>query len=144
MKRAFIVKLNDIDNDTLLKLVDQQTWDWINLHKSGKPEEKIGFFKKPIVQWDDLLCPKEIRDRIEKNYFKSGLGSLEKESAFKGVLITIGSWENDRAILAPYLEDCDDFICDGANTKATLDMIEAAKKRGYDVELVNEYTGVMY
>ena len=137
--KAYIVKLTDADNDTTLKLVDQETWDWINLRISGQPKPKqiknfLGFTKTQTTnRWDDSLCPPSIRERIKKNYLD-----------FDGIWISAGSWENDRAIYAPVLEDDENFYADYANTKTTFDMLRKAEAKGYEVDLDEEYQGVMY
>jgi len=103
MKKAYIVKLIDGDNDTIMKLVDQETWNWINLDKSGQPTptkvKKFKFFATATGgRWDDKLCPDSIRERIKND-------TELNNCIFDGVWITEGTWNNDRAILAPALED---------------------------------------
>jgi len=144
MKKAYIVKLIDGDNDTIMKLVDQETWDWIMANKSGQPAEtKITKFKffttgKISSRWNDTLCPDSIRERIKRE-------QESNDSDFDGVWITQGSWRNDRAILAPVLEDnYSDFSCYYTTTSEVIKMINTAKEKEYDVDMENEYQGVMY
>jgi len=142
MKKAYIVKLIDADGDTLYKLVDQETWDWI-YSDVEKPEPKIksflGFSRTHDVgSWDDKSCPQSIRDRIEKN---CDLNSCD----FDGVEITAGSPYNDRAIQAPVLDDnYDDYEAWYAKTKDITRILKNARSNDYQVDIDNEYEGVMY
>ena len=142
MKKAYIVKLIDADEDLLFKLVDQETWDWI--HSSvKKPEPKIKSFlgfssAHDVSSWDDKSCPQSIRDRIEKY-------SEENNLDFDGVEISAGSPYNDRAIQAPTLEDdYDNYEAWYAKTKDITRIIKNARANGYDVHIDYEYEGVMY
>jgi len=144
MKIAHIVKLTDNDGDLQFKLVDQDTWNWIIMENSGIPEptKRIifsNFFTGKIVsRWEDKLCPDSIRERIKTKY-------LENYDSFDGVFITYGSWDNDRALLAPPLEDNYDLFCrDYSRTIDIINMIENAKAKGYNVEFEHEYVGLMY
>ena len=143
MKKAYIVKLIDADSDTLFKLVDQETWDWIH-SDFEKPEPKkvknfIGFtHNQEINSWDDTSCPQSIRDRIEKNCEKDNLD-------FDGVEISDGSPYNDRAIQAPTLEDnSDDYEKWYAKRKDITRIIKNARANGYQVDINNEFEGVMH
>ncbi len=137
MKKAYFVILVDGGGDTTVKLVDQETWDWINNPDKGREEtfqEKTAFFsrkKQPPTRWDDNICPESIRNRIEK------------ERGTPDVFLTQGSWKNDRVILAPHLEDDIEFYR-GGSTKERFEMFNEAEKRGYEVDLDNEYEGGMY
>ena len=141
MKKAYIVKLTDGSNDITVKLIDQETWDWIMLNDPGKPEnntkiiKKFGIFNSEVENssWDDRLCPDNIRARIYKI----------NTPYMKEIRLTSGSWDNDRAILAPMLEDDYKFECRGS-TSELLKLIDLAKTCGYDVDTEDEYIGVMY
>ena len=141
MIKAYIVRLTDGGNDTTIKLVDQETYDWIMLNDPGKPEnntttiKKFGIFNSEVENntWDDRLCPDNIRARICKMNGPS----------FMKVMLTSGSWDNDRAILAPILEDDYKFEC-GGSTSELLKLIALAEKSGYEVDTENEYIGYMY
>jgi len=142
MKKAYIVKLTDGGNDTTIKLVDQETWDWINLNDPGKPKnntkvvKKFGMFSKNVEEnrWDDQLCPDNIRNRINKmcNYNDNK------------IMLSAGSWDNDRAILAPILEDDYKYEISFYRTKDLLNLIKLATDNGYDVDEDEEYDGYMY
>lgn len=129
MKKAFIIKLTDGDGDLTFKLVDEETWNWVNNPKFDEPKIKRNGY------WDDLLCPSNVRTRIENEHIKYG-------AKFDGVWI--GSFpDNDRAILAPPLEDNEKFANPYSTTAIIFKMIKSAENLGYVVDL-DEYSGVMY
>lgn len=145
MKKAYIVKLKDADNRAYhltYKLVDQETWDWIMNPSTGEPKNKN---KSNIFNemWDDPFCPDSIRDRIgDKTDFRLN----PKEVLISG-FIENGhlNVSNDRAVLAPPLEDdYDVFEHYYATSKIIKEMLKIAKQRGYDVDLNNQYLGIMY
>jgi hypothetical protein len=78
----------DID----LKLVDQETWDWIQNSDTGNadsPDETC---------WTDRACPETVKRRI---YEKERTTEPYEEWAEENPMLTIGSWQNDRMLLAP-------------------------------------------
>ena len=85
----------------------------------------------------------EIRDRIESNNKRNDSNYDENDFMLnpKEVLI---QGDNDRAIFAPPLEDDPTFEQWYAKSKTIREMLKIAKQRGYDVDIDNEYNGVMY
>lgn len=136
MKKAYIVKLSDMDNDILTKFVDQETWDWVNLRDSGRPNSKT-------YSWEDTLCPSSVVESIRKYRLLNDPDPDPEDGDDIKVFISSGSWENDRAIMAPPLGGTLDFEFYG-NTKTLLKKIKEAKSMGYEVDLENEYSGLIY
>ena len=77
--------------DVEAKLVDQETWDWIHSDPERPPDN-------PSV-WEDPNVPEALRARISKER-NQGLPEACQE---RGISISSGSWQNDRAVQAPAL-----------------------------------------
>lgn len=81
--------------DTYVKIVDQETWDWVTSKEDGKVN--------PLdSSWDDAMCPLSIRTKMWEEAKKDSLvyeNIPDKPEDFP-VHISIGSWDNDRAIMA--------------------------------------------
>ena len=144
-KKAYLVKLVDMDDGPTVKVVDQEVWDWINLRSNGRdPKSKKSSF-------EDTLCTDAIKEKIRKfqesehDEFESRFNPTNPSPfKFRGVFLSVGSWENDRAIFAPPLDNNSDFNCVGNTTKHTLELIKKLESMGYELDLENEYNGLIY
>ena len=106
--------------DTEVKLVDKETWDWIN--------EAPSYFKGKSRQTSVHQCPASILERIRK----------AQEDPEYVPCITIGSPDNDAALLSPAVE------IDGE--EASFFSMAAAMKfiRTHDIEIEDSYEGCIY
>lgn len=118
---VYLIKLTDGGGDTDYKIVDQETWDWINSNNMGQPSN----IKKGDVLWVDQLVPKSQLELMKKEYLED---DFEPE-------ISIGSWTNDRAILARSVRPYGTY-------SSVKDVMNALRKHGD--ELVDEYEGCLY
>ncbi len=114
MKKVYLIRLtggSDIDE----KFVDEEAWNWITSNDMGQRPEDIGEHS-----WEDQLVPGSIKKLMESLY-----GEYE-------VMISSGSWDNDRALLCPENVAID---------KSKLDLgalRDSLKQQGF------EYTGEVY
>ena len=106
-------------SDTIVKLVDQETWDWIHVDP--------GFTDG--VTYETLDVTPEMEKRILA-YFK--VDTLEDFS------VTIGSWENDKALFAPPVI-IDDVEMEFGNMAAAFNTL---KDKGIDI--LGSYQGHVY
>lgn len=114
MKKVYLIRLTgqgDIDE----KFVDEEAWNWITSNDMGQSPEDVGEYS-----WEDQLVPDSIRKLIE--------------SAYDGeeVMITSGSWDNDRALMCPENVAIDKSKLDRGALRDSL------KQQGF------EYTGEVY
>lgn len=85
--QVYIVHLAG-QGDTEIKFVDKETWEWINSSNLGQSNEDKG-----KTSWCDVSCPESIRKPMIEE------GIIDNINEFP--VITIGSLQNDRALLAP-------------------------------------------
>lgn len=78
--KVYCVELEG-QGDKEIKLVSKEVFDWINSRDLGRPDGCSD------SGWIDQTAPQEVKDYHTKNDGE--------------VYITIGSWNNDRALLAP-------------------------------------------
>lgn len=100
--------------DTEIKVVDQETWDWIKSSNPGKPKNT----KKN--SWFDQLVPKSQLDKIGEVPY-----------------ITIGSFENDRALWSRNADGYQEYYYD-----TVIEAMKDIKKNGHEFE--DEYSGEIY
>lgn len=104
--------------DKEIKLVSKEVFDWINSSNLGRPEncEDSG--------WIDQTAPQEVKDYQAKNDGK--------------VYITIGSWGNDRALLANPL------VINGIEAAFwnTKELVDFCKNQDCDIE--DSFEGYIY
>lgn len=74
--------------DIEIKFVDKEVWDWINNPDSGNRLNE----GDSEYSWEDQTCPPNVKAAIWQFF--------GEESNFQ-IDVTSGSWENDRALLAP-------------------------------------------
>jgi hypothetical protein len=148
MNKVYLVKLVDQDNDIITKVVDQETWDWINLRDSGrKPFSGLG---KGESYYKDILCPESVEEKIkmyeetEQRMMEKTFNQSPQPFVFEGVFLSIGSFENDRAMKAPPLDGNPKFSDVGSTTKHTLNLIKTLENLGYELDLDHEYSGLIY
>jgi len=107
--------------DRYIKVVDQETYDWITSDDMGRPEGEDN-----SSSWEDQLVPASQIAKMKK----------QRGEDYEPVSITSGSWDNDRAIAALSADGYDD---DYDSIKEALRDI---KKKGDEME--DEYHGCMY
>lgn len=120
--------------DMYIKVVDQETFDWICSDDMGCPE---GFdpMEENSYSWNDQLVPASQIAKMQalhKEHFKKGWCFTEE---FDGVSLSRGSWDNDRAIHAVPADGYDDYT-------TVKEALQAIKKHGDEME--DEYQGCMY
>ncbi len=103
--------------DTEIRVVDQETWDWI-FGPSGQPEGESG--------WEDPHVPAYQRRK-----------SREEEGEENDFYLTSGSWQNDRALHAYSSERYDAETFDGIK-----DVLKVIKKKGDTI--AEEFHGCIY
>ena len=114
MKKVYLIRLTgggDIDE----KFVDEEAWNWITSDDMGQRPEDVG-----ESGWDAQLVPGSIK-KLMKNLY----GEDE-------VMITSGSWDNDRALMCPENVSIDHSKVDYGALRDSL------KEQGF------EYTGEVY
>ena len=107
MTKMFLISLSG-QGDTDLKLVTQEVWDWVLTPFNGKGS---GYTE---------TVPKAVQEEMMKHN-----GEVYE------VNVTIGSYENDRALQAP-----------GVSFRTHKELIEYVKKNS--VEIVEEFDGYIY
>lgn len=107
--------------DTEIKIVDQETWDWITSADNGRNPN----LPENTLSWDDLLVPQSQLKKI-----------LDNSEGYHPHL-TKGSWENDRAMWACNADGYSEGYYDSVK-----DAMKAIKKNGHKFE--DEYYGCIY
>lgn len=107
MTKMFLISLSG-QGDVDLKLVTQEVWDWILTPFNGKGSSY------------SEVAPKEVQDEMIKHNGK-----------VYDVSVTIGSYENDRALQAP-----------GISFWGHKELIEYVKNN--NIEIVEEFEGYIY
>lgn len=125
-KQLYLISLSG-GGDDQKKLVDKETWDWIN---SPRPNfgDTNSFYELDTI-------PASTRERLVKQHDEN---KWEGDGDFDGVMVTTGSCENDRALAAPGIE------IDGeeASFYSYKELRTFCKK--HDVEIVDEFSGCIY
>jgi hypothetical protein len=111
--KVYIVSLAG-QGDVDIKVVDAATYNWI-IGPQGDPKGKSG--------WKDKLCPESQRELMEAEGWK-----FPPE-------VTIGSYENDRAILARPMKGY-------ASYQSITAAVKAIKKKGDKLD--GDYEGLIY
>lgn len=106
--------------DLVVTVVDKETFDWVTSDDLGRRPEDAG-----RTHWDDQLVP---ASQIAKMKADEG-------EAYQPVWITIGSWDNDRALAAKPADGYKQY-------SRVTDAMKAIKKRGD--KLVDEFAGCIY
>ena len=114
MIKVYQIKLQGM-GDFEEKFVDQEAWDWITSQDPGQLPSDAG-----ESSWEDQIVPDAVRQEIKKEY-----GGEE-------IMVTSGSWENDRAIMCPENVSIDHAKLDRGELRASL------AAQGF------EYTGEVY
>lgn len=110
MNKFYLITLSG-GGDTEKKLVNQEVWDWIF---SSYESKKSSYYE---------ALPVEILNEIKKHkFFNDG----EKE-----IMVTRGSYENDRALHAP-----------GVSFESTKQVMNYLKEN--NLEISEEYDGYIY
>jgi hypothetical protein len=117
--KVYLIILTD-QGDTKIKVVDQETWDWINSDDLGRHPNLEG-----ASSWTDLLVPQSQLKKI-----------LDDNNGYHPHL-TIGSWQNDRAMWSC---NADGYV--EGYYGSVEDAMEAIEKNGH--ELTDEYHGSIY
>jgi hypothetical protein len=134
--------------DTYIKVVDQETYNWICSDDPGIPPELVDTgeeyevfgttYKRGPSSWVDQLVPASQIAKMEaehKKYIAKWTIGNAKSDAFHPLQLSRGSWDNDRAIAA--------CPADGYKTYSTVTEATKAIKKHGDV-LEDEYQGCMY
>ena len=116
--------------DIYIKVVDQETFDWICSDDMGQPADY-----DDDTSWVDQIVPASQLSKMKADWDKD----VDKPWRIKGAefefRISRGSWDNDRAIAA--------FPADSYDTYDTVrDATRAIQKHGDVFE--DEYQGCMY
>ena len=123
MKNKVYLVILSGGGDTYIKVVDQETFDWICSDDMGLPEN---YDPMNGGSWEDQLVPVSQVAKMKME---------QEEYECYPLTITRGSWDNDRAIAACPADEYDSY---DTVTEAT----KAIQKHG-DV-LEDEYQGCMY
>lgn len=107
-KKMYLINLSG-GGDTTKSLVTEDVWNWIN---SDYNSDKSSYY-------EDLSEPIKEQMRLHKN------------DNCSSIMVTIGSYDNDRAIQAP-----------GIEFRSTKELIKYLKEN--DIEIVEEYEGCIY
>ena len=106
--------------DTEIKLVSKAVWDWINSRDLGRPEGGAG------SHWIDQLVPKEVTEYHAR------------EGNYEAIYITIGSFDNDRALNATPIK----VAGREANFFHIAELINFC--RIHDIDIIDTYEGCIY
>ena len=122
-KPAYLLILTG-QGDTEIKVVDEETYNWIVSTELGKSEQDKG-----KLYWNDISCPPEVRKAI-----------IETEEEGEGFSISIGinSYSNDRALFAP----CIKVNGNEMRFSTVVDVYNWAVRNGYTI--IDEYQGYIY
>ncbi len=120
MRQVYLIILSAIDGDYTTKVVDKETFDWLS---------KRPIFPSGITGIEDPDVPSVQIQELSK-VDKYG------DTAYP-VTITIGSWENDRAMDARSLFGYDEYYCE-----PMMKVFADIAKNGDEV--VDEYHGMIY
>jgi len=112
--------------DVIVSCVDKETWDWIHSDPC-RPSDN------PVI-WEDPNVPDTLQTRILKEQ-NEGLPESSHES---GISISSGSWQNDRAIMAPPIVLNGETLQFGSVSEAFL------KVKKLKINLLNSYEGYIY
>lgn len=121
MKKVYLIRLQgggDVDE----KFVDEEAWNWIVSRDMGQRAEDVG-----KGSWEDQNVPDSVMEALRKEYSNYGL-----HPGGATVALTIGSWENDRALIGPSNVSLDKSKLDWGDLRASL------AEQGF------EYTGEVY
>ena len=119
--------------DTDVKLVNKETWDWVMNADLGQSPDDRG-----ESEWNDISVPANVKKAIwdglsnsEKAWYGHNLDNFE-------VNVTAGSYNNDRALLAPPLK------IDGVSGRfsSLTEAFNWVKK--HDLNIVGECHGCIY
>ena len=118
--------------DIYIKVVDQETFDWICSDDMGQPAD----FDDDTSWVDQIVpAPQLARQKVAWEAYEAKWHIHGEGAVFEGVRLTRGSWDNDRAIAA--------LPADGYKTyQSVTEATRAIQKHG-DV-LEDEYQGYMY
>ncbi len=106
--------------DTYAKVVDEETYNWVTSDDMGQPQDM-----EDENCWEDQLVP---ASQVTK------LKALGDGDAYP-LMITSGSWENDRAIAARCMDGYEE--CD-----TVAEALDDIRRNGH--KLVDQYNGCMY
>lgn len=116
--------------DTQIYIVDKEVWDWVNSPISGKPDGHVS-------SWVDQLVPQKVIDYHRKEEQKLA-DFNNRQPEFCDILITAGSWDNDRALNAiPITIDGEEALFFSVKELANF-------CREHDIEIVDSYEGYIY
>lgn len=141
-KNMYVVVLVDGGNDTSVKVIDQETYDWITSTNPGQPE---GFNpKRDHYSWYDQIVPASQIEKLKKEFpiDPSDSENLTEEERkehpydYEHPHLTTGSWENDRYIMCQPADGYDEIY----NT--VREAAKAIRKKGD--RFVDEIHGAMY
>ena len=109
-KKMYLINLSG-GGDTTKSLVTEDVWNWIN---SGYNSDKSSYY-------EDLSEPIKEQMKLHNKYAPN----------CSSIMVTIGSYDNDRAIQAP-----------GIEFSSTKELMKYIKEN--DIEIVEEYEGCIY
>ena len=89
MKKVYLIRLEG-GGDVEEKFVDEEAWNWIMSHDMGQPEGSTG------GSLEDQIVPESVMEALRKEY---SAYNMDPKEAVVG--LTIGSWQNDRALIGP-------------------------------------------
>lgn len=115
--------------DINIKIVDTMTYNWITNNDLGRAPDTDKY------SWDDKTCPVEIKRKIWEE--QSGHYNKCSFEEFK-INISSGSYNNDRALMAPVITINDEEGFFWEITKA----MKFINK--HNLEVLGEYQGYIY
>lgn len=131
MRKLYLISLQG-SGYTEVKVVDEETWNWIMSENKGLPHNYDN-----SGPWKDTIIPESIKLKIWNNLDNSEKLDFKSYDEF-GVYLSRGSWQNDRALIAPAIE---------VDNKKLLffslkDFVNNINKE--NIEILEEYEGYIY
>lgn len=115
--------------DTSLKLVDQETFEWV-------VSDYLGFRNDPDSRFDKT-CPLNVRKKVWENLSQFDKRDFESFESFYPEIYD-GSEYNDRALFAPAL------TIDGMNLSFSDALSYSKYITSNNVNILDEYSGYIY
>jgi len=122
METVYLIELRG-QGDVEQKFVNQETWDWIISDDQGRGPDAEEH------SWLDQLVPQSVKDFWKKHY------DIPYED--EPIMLTSGSWGNDRALMSPSTVDVDFTKVDWHDLRNSL------LKQGFKLS-DEEYDGYIY
>lgn len=117
--------------DTDIKLVTPETYNWITANELGRTNNHAS-------SWDDTSCPIEVRKQIWESLHPSEKKGYNDDFNEYYPEITIGSFTNDRALVAPAIKQ--------NNVKLEFNNLGdyTAFIKQHDITIIDTFEGYIY